>query len=155
MPAQPGAGERASAGLSLKRAGVRLLGVEPHLAGCELVDALAADEHVAAADADLDPGHGRIAATAAVQLDDQVFQPAQLFAGRVEDRAAQELRDHHSPLLVPGRVRGRARWRTAVRGLVLVAHWFAANAVLPSPAAPRRLPRARAGLGSIIPPVRV
>ena len=85
-------------GASLEPAGVEGAGVESHVTGREPVDVLGADENIAAAHADLDPGHRRIAA--AVQLDDQVFEPAELLAGLVEDGAAPQLRDHQPPLLV-------------------------------------------------------
>jgi hypothetical protein len=138
----------------LKPARIQRLRVEPDLAWGELVYALAADEHIPSADADFDPGHGRVPGAAAVQLHDQVFELAELLPSRIDDRAPPQLRDHHPPLLVPAGAmcRRAARCWTAVYGLVLVAHWFAAIAVLPSPAAATAVAARSSRATLIIPP---
>src|SRR5437899_5900398 len=122
VPAEDVRSEEHLARPPLEGAGVESLPIEPNLARRELLDVRAAHEHVAPAHADLDPGHGRIAA--AVELHDQVLEPPQLLAGRAEDGAPQDLRDHE-PALLPAarRLGGRAvRRRAAVQVLVLVVH---------------------------------
>ncbi len=85
------------AGPPLKGGHVDGVGVEPHRAGLELLDQLAADEHVVAADADLQAGDRRIPAVG--ELRDEVLHASDLLTRGVEHRAPEELRDGDATFL--------------------------------------------------------
>ena len=81
----------------LERGHVDGVGVQPHRAGLELFDQLAADEHIVAADADLQAGDGRIPAVG--ELRDEVLHAPHLVARGVEHRAPEQLRDSDATFL--------------------------------------------------------
>ena len=128
-------GEQHLAGASLEGSRVESGAAEPHLSGDELVDVLHPDVDVAATDADLDPGHRGIDTAALAELDDQILQPAELVARRVEHGAVEDLREHHPPFFaawsVVVRHRAPGTQRTVDLSVAhLLAHRITAQAVL-------------------------
>src|SRR5436190_932688 len=85
-------------GAALECLGPDRVRIEPHAAWLERVDQVPADEHVLRADANLEALDRRVRTVA--ELDDEVLDPPDLGPRRVEDRAAQELRDHQPALVL-------------------------------------------------------
>ena len=83
---------------ALERLRLKCVGVETHRARLELVDQVNAHEHVLRSDAHLQPRDRGIPATLR-QLDDEIFDAADLGPGRVQHRAAQQLRQHQPAFL--------------------------------------------------------
>ena len=108
------------AGPALESFGADGVRVQPDTTRLERVDQVLADEHVLRSDPDLQPRHGRVGAVG--ELDDEVFDPPDLRSGWVEDRAAQELRDHQPPLVMQAR-----------RLLHIAVHTSIAHCFMPSP----------------------
>ena len=91
----------------LESLGAQRVRVETHAAGLEALDHVFADEHVLGANPHLESLDGRVCAVR--QLDDEVLDPADFRARRVEDGAPQHLRQHQSSFLVvvPGMIHAR------------------------------------------------
>src|SRR5439155_17497892 len=70
---------------------------QAHAAGLEAVDQAFADEHVLRADPNLQSGDGRIRPLR--ELDDEILDSADFRPGRIQHRAAQQLRDHEPPVV--------------------------------------------------------
>ncbi len=91
-------GKQHLAGSPLERLRLEGVRVEANRARLELVDQVDAHENALGADAHLQSRDRGITA-AFGQLDDEVLDAADLGAGRVQNRAAQQLREHQPAFL--------------------------------------------------------
>src|SRR5207245_6226702 len=85
---------------ALKRFGADGVSVQTNPAWLEAVDQLFAYEHILRTDANLQAGDRRVSALR--ELDDEVFDAADLRPGRVQHRAFQKLCEHEHPSVWAG-----------------------------------------------------
>src|SRR5207245_10902102 len=99
-------------GTALKRFGADGVSVQPNPAWLEAVDQPFAYEHILRTNTNLQACDRRVSAFR--ELDDEVFDAADLRPGRVQHRAFQKLCEHEPPIVSAALRRGRAYVLTTI-----------------------------------------